>query len=527
LRRVIAAARLVLATKIEGASMRSWFSPQRPKPTFAPRIEGLETRLALSTVAPVPPVSVTSAHTVDSKSVTIDYDVNSPNLGPLLNFGVYRSADATFDAGDQQVASLAIPASALGRSTLDDAGVNAAALGHHTITLPVVGGLSIEPERPYVLTVANPETAIGAPDQAARTGVIHTHSIAVVTHGGIQSKSSDALGPNWLRSMAKAVSKQGFDSVVKYVWSAQSRTPGNAAKQGAKVDRVINRIAAEFPAGDPVDVQLIGHSEGAVVISQAAQLLQVKEDPGIAIGYVKMTMLDPHAANNHAPGYQYSIEGGAVGRIATDTIRLFQWQASDPIVSVPKNVDEAEVFYQHTRVEAAYTNSGVYNLWGQVPVRGQATYYDLTGPGISHAGDFSVPRWYTNNVAPTLGQGGHFSDPTILTGSRVLAAGNVSTKWYSTASTATPEFSGTAKAGATMTLFAARNTSFGWKNVGTSTADASGHWDIAPQPLQNGRYRFVVRAATEAFPGHPGVQITPRLRLGSVTIRGTGTPRRI
>lgn len=508
--------------------MRSLFSTRRAKAAYSPRIEGLEARLALSTLAATPPpVSVASARTSDSKSVTIQYDVNSPNLGPTLSFGVYRSADARFDAGDEPVASLVIPASALGRSTLDDGGVSASAVGHHAITVAVPGGLTIEPDHPYVLAVANPATAIGSPDLALRTGVIHTHSIAVITHGGIQTKASDFAGPNWQREMAKAVAAQGYDSVIKFVWSAQSRRPGNAPKQGAKLDRVINRIASDFPAGDPVNVHFIGHSEGAVVNSRAAQLLQVKEDPGIAIGHIKMTMLDPHAANNHTPGYQYSIQGGIIGRIARDTIQLFQWQAGDPIVSVPKNVDSADVFYQHTRVGVADTNSGIYNLWGQVPVHGNATYYDVTGPGISHGGDFGVPQWYSANVVPTLHNGGHFTDPTHLTGSRVLASGDVSTKWYSTAKAATPEFSGKAYPGATMTLFAARNTSFGWKNVGQSKADASGRWDITSRPLHNGRYRFVVRAGVQAFPNHPGVQTTPRLRLGSVTIRGATTPGRI
>ncbi len=507
--------------------MRSLFSTRRAKSAYAPRIEGLEARLALSTLAATPPVNVTSTRTSDSESVTIQYDVNSPNLGPTLTFGVYRSADATFDANDGPIASLVIPASALGRSTLDDGGVSASAVGHHAITLPVPGGLPIEPGRPYVLAVANPETAIGSADLAARTGVIHTHSIAVITHGGIQSKSSDVAGPTWQRQMAKAVAAQGYDSVVKFVWSAQSRTPGNATKQGPKLGRAINRLASKFPDGDPVNVHFIGHSEGAVVNTRTAQLLQTKQDPGIAAGTMKMTMLDPHAANNHAPGYQYSIAGGLLGRIGKNTIQLFQWRADDPIVSVPKNVDSAEVFYQHTRVGEAKTNNGLYNLWGQVPVRGNATYYDVTGPGISHSGDYSVAVWYTANVVASLRDGGHFVDPTRLTGSRVLAAGDATTKWYSTARTSTPEFSGTAYPGATMTLFAVRNTSFGWKTVGRSRADASGRWELASRPLHDGRYRFVVRAGVQAFPNHPDVQVTPRLRLGSVTIRTPRTPRGI
>lgn len=494
-------------------------STERPKTRCEPRIEGLETRLALSTASLA--VAVTSARTTDSQSVTFEYDVNTPNLPPTLDFGVYRSADPVYDAGDMAIGSTTLITTTVGRSTLDGNGQPATATGHHTLTLPIEGGLKVVPDRPYVLIVANPQTVLGAADAAARTGVIHTHSIAVVTHGGIQSKKDDALGPPWQRKMVKELKGQGYDTVIKYNWSSQSRHPGKAVEQGPKLARVVNHVADGFPAGDPVDVHFIGHSEGAVVNSRADALLQVKQSPGIALGYIKMTMLDPHAANNDAPGHQYSIAGGLAGRYAKAAIRLFQWDAADPIASVPKNVDEAEVFHQHTQVKAAKTNHGIYNLWGQVPVLGKATYYDLTGPGISHSGDFGVPMWYTFNVVPTLHDGGHFVDPTQLTGSRVTTADELAARWLSTSTTSQPTFKGTSAPGATITLFAVPSGSYQWLPVNQTVADATGHWQATPTPLHDGHYRFAVRAASPAFPGHPTVQVTPRLRLGSVAIRAS------
>src|SRR5207249_639640 len=150
-----------------------------------------------------PAVAVTSARTADSQSVTFEYDVNTPNLPPTIDFGIYRSADPVYDAGDEAIGSMSLVTTTVGRSTLDANGQPAVAPGHHTVALPISGGLSIEPERPYVLVVANPSTAAGAADAAARTGVIHTHSIAVVTHGGLQSSKDDTLGPIWQRAMAK------------------------------------------------------------------------------------------------------------------------------------------------------------------------------------------------------------------------------------------------------------------------------------------------------------------------------------
>ena len=60
--------------------------------------------------------------------------------------------------------------------------------------------------------------------------------------------------------------------------------------------------ASQFPADDPVDVHFIGHSEGAVVNGLAIREMNRHETPELRAGYLEETMLDPHAANNHAPG---------------------------------------------------------------------------------------------------------------------------------------------------------------------------------------------------------------------------------
>lgn len=494
-------------------------TPSRARTSRKPEVEGLECRLALSTAAPE--VVVTSATTSDSQSVSFEYDVSSPSLAsPTLEFGVYRSADRTFDAGDRAIASASIATTSLGQSTQDAEGKPAAAVGHHRTTLAVPEGLTIEPRRPFVLVVANPGTAEGAPDASARTASFHIRTIAVVTHGGIQDEADDVAGPLWQRLLTKELKEQGYSSVVKFVWAGQSREPGKANEQAPKLARILNRIADSGPEGDPVSLHFIGHSEGTVVNSLTAQLLQIKQSPNIERGYIKMTMLDPHAANNSAPGYQYSIKNGLSGDIAKWVIRTYQWGAEDPYASVPKNVDSADVFWQHTRVEVANANHGIYNLWGQVPVRGKARYYDLTGPGISHSGDFGVQNWYRFNVVPTLGEGGAFVDPTTLTGALDAARGDVSTRWLSSSSTASPAFSGTAAPGATVSLLAAANGSYGWKTVGQAKADpATGDWHVASRTLRDGRYRFAVRSTVPAFRGHPGVAVTPRLRLGSVAVR--------
>lgn len=483
-------AAIALAKGIFGSARRA----------FRPEVGGLEARLMLSTTAP--DVSLVSVTTSDSRSVLVSYNVNTPKTS--LDLGVYRSADRIFDASDRAIASVHLDA-----SQKDDNGQSALAAGSHTKTATIPDGITVEPGRPYVLVVASPSTAIGSTRAIAQTGVLHMRTIAVVTHGGIQSRADDETGPLWQNLMAKELKAQGYDAVVKFVWASDSRTPGRAAEQAPKLARILNKMADKGGSTDPISIHFIGHSEGTVINSRAAQLLQTKQSPSIAHGFLKMTMLDPHSANNSAPGSQYSVDKGLLGQVAKWTIRTFQTNAKDPLATIPKNIDDSEVFWQHTPVEFANTNSGIYNLWGQTPVSGNTKSYDLTGLGISHGGDFGVQNWYRANVIPALGAGGQFVDPTTLTGSVATTS----------SATSRPTFTGTAAPGATVTLLAAASGSFGWKPVGTASTDpTTGAWSITTRDLRDGRYRFAVRSVVPAFKGHPGPAVTPRLRLGSLKI---------
>src|SRR6185437_4126034 len=201
-----------------------------------------------------------------------------------------------------------------------------------------------------------------------------THVIAVITHGGKQPKSWAKGGPPWERRMASQLLADGYDSVIPYNWVEVSSTPGSAVKQGPRVAALVAQAAAQYPANEPVDVHFIGHSEGAVVNSQAILWLNKNGWPANAqAGYLKVTMLDPHAANNNITAPQYSVSNGLLGAIAKEEINAYQSKAKDPLPVVTPNVQDAEVFYQHTPVRQTFgSNDGIYNLWGQVPVQGAA-----------------------------------------------------------------------------------------------------------------------------------------------------------
>ena len=95
---------------------------------------------------------------------------------------------------------------------------------------------------------------------------------------------------------------EGFNSVIAYNWVAQSSTAGTAIKQSPRLARMILDVASNFPAGDPVNLEFIGHSEGTVINTYAIVNLESKMTPELKSGYIEDTLLDPHAANNNRPG---------------------------------------------------------------------------------------------------------------------------------------------------------------------------------------------------------------------------------
>ncbi|WP_435015589.1 hypothetical protein TA3x_003133 [Tundrisphaera sp. TA3] len=473
-------------------------SKTRPRRrAISPSAERLDLRQLLSTI------SLVSASTADSKGVTITYDA-APSDGPTPLIGVFRSADPAFDAGDRQVGpSVALPA-------FDDAGRPSTEPGRHRMTIPVAGGLAIAPERPFVLVVADPGSSTAG--QAGEVASFRKASMAVVTHGGLQSTKDKKHGPPWARQMARKLREEGYDRVLVFNWVAQSSTPGAAAKQAPRLARAIRRSADRFPDGEPVDLHLIGHSEGAVVNTQAIVRVIRSRRPEIEAGYLQDTLLDPHAANPRFPGRQYST-AGPVGWMAKLAIDNYQSRARDPLVFIPKGVDSAQVFYQQTPADQDRgTNAGVYNLWGQVPVPGTADYFNLTPAGVVHSGKFGVARWYGRHIVPSLGDGAPGLDQKTL---KAEPDGPVLSGSKAT-------YAGTAEPGATIRLTAARGQDR-LVLVAKSVVGRDGSWTATTRPLAPGVYR-VIAATQPAGWTREGGQAIPTAPLGPLVI-GPGKAR--
>lgn len=461
-----------------------------------------------------------SATTSDSRSVSFTYEITNGALASPVEIGVYRSADPTFSADDLKVGSLELIPSGSTAPTLDQAGESATGAGPHQLTLPLSDGLPPNPDHPYVLVVADPQNAVLGSGTSLHTAEFRTHVVGVITHGGIQPKSWK-YGPPWELRMARDLRAQGYDSVIAYNWVSQSNHPGAAVKQVPALARKVAAAVSAFPASDPVDVHFIGHSEGAVINGLVIQRLENSAPPQMQAGYLKETMLDPHAANNGVRGQQYSVGSGLLGWIARLEINDFQARAKDPLAMVPPNVDDAEVFFQHTPASQAETNHGMYNLWGQVPVAGPAHYFDLTGHGISHAGRFGVQDWYRLNVVPTLGEGAPLIQTNVLTIQPSYVLGEARSAALPVSPTDQPAYSGTAAPGATVRLFA-QPQSPDLVKVGQTVASTHGTWSLVAHPLPPGHYRVIAVASVAGSPGRRPLHMRPTAWASSIIIDGPG-----
>ncbi len=168
-------------------------------------------------------------------------------------------------------------------------------------------------------------------------------------------------------------------------------------------------VLGEGSPGDVVDLDLIGHSRGAVVISQALQDLDGTTFPALAGGFKKMTLLDPHPANN---GYSKPDYSAGSDRLSRALVRIYRWlqaHMQDPQVIIPPNVDEADLYYQHSPASAFPRGSeeAHLNLWGEDPslIVNQSsaplTVLNLTGdvdPDFGTIGHSEVPLWYDKYI---------------------------------------------------------------------------------------------------------------------------------
>ncbi len=367
-----------------------------------PDLEVLPDRCLLSAVA------ILSATQANDQTVEIDYQVNSPSLSSLT-VDVYRSASPDLGmVNGVEIGAVTLSGAELTQGVHIDVSL---VLGDRS---PGVDALAIDPADPYVIAAAT------GPDGISSSASYQTIAIGLVTHGFEPSDTA----PAWIYQIAASLKSLGYNDTIPFDWAKASHTlkAGEAVQSGIKAADTIEKYIdgnnsqgqPNVPADAVVDLQLIGHSRGSVVITQAMKNLQknLAKIPQAKGGFWELTYLDPHPShgNNVAPF-------SATSRSLIDAANVLQRYFKDPYpLVVPTQVALAQIYYENTPVSeiVSTTAEGQINPWGITYPTGihsapggttQFQTLNLTTPGMTHS---SVYEWYQANVIPTLGTANPF-----------------------------------------------------------------------------------------------------------------------
>ncbi len=380
-----------------------------------PTLEPLEDRLLLST-APV--LQMTFATTTDHQTISINYTISGADLtGQTLNFNIYRSAGYNSLSGAQLIGTAALPAS-------DSADLS---IGPHQgvkLSLTDTNGqpltaLTPNPALPFLVVVANPGGTIAEGAGSINSASFETHVLGVIVPGLELDPVLwlENAPPAWELQMAAALQQtDGYEAVIAFDWSLLSILPVPYAVDLATsllVPQVVaeaDQLAGQHP-GDVVDINFIGHSRGASIVGQTLQALAGTNDPALRGGYLQMTLLDPHPANNLYGQFNWEFLNADADSFA-ELMILFQALTQDPQVVVPPNVAQVQVFDEQTLAGQLFSEPSEFflNFWGDPPseILNESAQpileQNLTNaidPGIGLIGHVEVHDWYLANVVDT------------------------------------------------------------------------------------------------------------------------------
>ena len=429
------------------------------------------------------------------------------SLTSSLNFDFYRSTDPNFDSSDKWIGS---------KSTTASSDLSA---GSHLVSTDLGVAMRPDPSRPYVIVVGRASGLLQETLVSDNSAMFRKYTIGVISHGGIQGSHNNI--PQWEAKIGWKMQDYGYDAVIPFNWAGDSYTPGAAGKQGPRLARKIQLTAENLPADTSIDLDYIGHSEGSVVVSQAALWLQKHPTANFNTGYQRMTLLDPHAANPEAPNNAESVSGGLAGWFTKRLISWYKGNARDPLVRVPTNINEADVYYQRTPLSVNPVNGGLYNLLGQVPVIGTARYIQLNSAGISHSGGGGVNTWFYFNALPAFQTGDQPVNPSILEAQSVTVQnGSWNRKNLITTDTQAT-WSGISAPGAEVRLYLASASSKpeNSRPVASAVANSTGQWSLQPSSaVKPGVYQVNIRALVASGLPRENFKLLPTIRMGKMTI---------
>jgi len=309
----------------------------------------------------LPDIVMDTATTTDSSTVTATYDIASAAVTQPLTFNIYRSAQQGVYTASDLIGVDTLPLS-------DTADLSA---GHHTVVLNLaVPKLLPDPAHEFVTVVANPNKTVQEQNYSNNGSYFRIFILGAVSHGYIPAlEDKGGATPTWELDMAQSLMQYShYDYVIPFNWVKESRNKksGEAEFAGAQLATQIAQYTAPYEAqhsGNIVDLHLIGHSRGSVVISQAMLDIVKLYSRYIVGSYIRMTFLDPHPASNYISNHNY-MSGHSAALKAS--VRGFQNVAKDPAIVVPAAVSYAEDFYQNTPYQrfSYFSSEHSINLWG-------------------------------------------------------------------------------------------------------------------------------------------------------------------
>lgn len=354
--------------------------------------------------------------TDDSQSLRFGYEI----LGNIENSSVsfYRSEDEVFDEEDVPI--------------LQNVPLQYLTAGVHEQTALLAEGLPIDPTRTYVIAVFDQQNDVVELDELNNSAFFRKIPAAAIVHGFAPSAITSLFfgnpdgTPEWQTALAGRLSELGYEYVLPFDWSAKSILPLPFMTTYAAEDLLETMLAqlgqkADASWGmteyDVLDVHLIGHSRGVVVISEMLDLLdnyfssggvsaaEEKIRSAISRGFKRMTMLDAHPANISWK-LPFSVMPSVLGVMALNEYTGFALRMFDPDIKVHSMVDYSEAFLQNTRAwdwsADLHPVERIMNLWGVLPVSGHVNEVcNLTGV----MGHVEVPLWYAEHVETLLQPG--------------------------------------------------------------------------------------------------------------------------
>jgi hypothetical protein len=372
----------------------------------------------------LPEINMESVRTADSRSVTVAYDVANNDITQPLTIGVFRSANSMTPVSP--LASKTIP---VGPDTT---------VGHHEVSIDLGQALTPNTHDPYVVAVADPDSALTAVQVGARTVSFRTYVIGAVIPGfdatqfvqdflgkwgsilgsgspvvALFSQLVGLLPPethDWEYSVASALYAADYDIVLPpFFWDSGIASPYAVADAVRQLTGQIITAAEEIPNlqdNDVIDVHLVAHSRGTVVSGLVMQdLVDSSPIPQLQHGYLKMTLLDPHPADN-ALGLEASFSQDFLGFAALSLYSAFQAQTQDGPVDVPNRINAVEEFWQETPVSALSGRfERIMNLFGDpglvLPGSPDLAMIksDVTAEGIGHT---EIQQQYIARATPDL-----------------------------------------------------------------------------------------------------------------------------